>query len=117
MQKCKECDRLYRREKRIKNPKVYRNRDSRYYKAHRDKKLAYHKKWLEKNKIKFIAHGLVRKAMKEGKIERKPCEVCGSLNSDAHHDDYTKPLDIRWLCRTHHARHHAYLAPSELLVK
>lgn len=35
-----------------------------------------------------------------------PCSVCGATRGEAHHDDYSKPLDVVWLCRTHHwARH------------
>ena len=39
-------------------------------------------------------------------LEKKPCEVCGSEKVDAHHDDYLKPLDVRWLCRKHHMQVH-----------
>lgn len=45
-------------------------------------------------------------ARKSGAIVPQPCEVCGDTNVDGHHDDYTRPLDVRWLCRTHHAEHH-----------
>jgi hypothetical protein len=41
---------------------------------------------------------------------RKPCEVCSNPKSQAHHDDYTKPLDIRWLCRKHHLQIHGKVA-------
>lgn len=37
----------------------------------------------------------------------RACEVCGrTRNVDAHHDDYAKPLDVRWLCRSHHRKLH-----------
>lgn len=39
-------------------------------------------------------------------LERQPCEVCGNPDVVAHHDDYTKPLEVRWLCRSHHAKFH-----------
>lgn len=53
------------------------------------------------------ARSLVRRAVEAGRLIRKPCEVCGSSPADAHHDDYSKPLNVRWLCRPHHAEHHA----------
>ena|SRR5215471_6534448 len=34
------------------------------------------------------------------------CERCGAPNAHAHHDDYAKPLDVRWLCRACHGIEH-----------
>lgn len=34
------------------------------------------------------------------------CEVCGAPRAHAHHDDYSLPLDVRWLCPIHHAEVH-----------
>lgn len=45
-------------------------------------------------------------AIKDGTLIRKPCEVCGDEKVDGHHDDYSKPLDVRWLCRKHHILEH-----------
>lgn len=53
------------------------------------------------------ARAAVRLAIKAGTLVRQPCEVCGVKRSQAHHDDYSRPLDVRWLCATHHAAHHA----------
>jgi hypothetical protein len=39
-------------------------------------------------------------------MERGACEVCGVANAQAHHDDYTKPLDVRWFCQAHHGEAH-----------
>ena len=48
-----------------------------------------------------------RRLIRSGLIARQPCEVC-SAPPDAHHSDYNNPLDIRWLCRSHHrSMHHA----------
>lgn len=49
----------------------------------------------------------VAKAKREGVLTPQPCEVCGIVDTVAHHDDYRKPLDVRWLCGKHHMRHHA----------
>ena len=51
------------------------------------------------------AHARVHNALAAGKLTRKPCEVCGA-KAHAHHDDYSKPLDVRWLCPVHHKMVH-----------
>lgn len=48
------------------------------------------------------------KAIRQGVLSYLPCEVCGidDASVEAHHDDYGKPLQVRWLCSWHHAEHH-----------
>lgn len=38
--------------------------------------------------------------------ESQPCENCGTPGADRHHDDYDKPTDVRWLCRSCHVEEH-----------
>jgi hypothetical protein len=53
------------------------------------------------------AHGMVSWAVEKGVLIRKSCEICGSeTNVHAHHDDYSEPLKIRWLCHNHHFEYH-----------
>ena len=42
-----------------------------------------------------------------GFIDQQPCELCGKENTEAHHRDYRKPLEVTWLCRAHHAAEHS----------
>jgi len=56
---------------------------------------------------KHEARWKARRAIAAGRLVRRPCEVCGAPKVDAHHDDYSRPLEVRWLCRTHHREHHA----------
>ncbi len=49
---------------------------------------------------------LLNDAGRAGLIQREPCEVCGSPEVDAHHEDYDQPLRVRWLCRRHHWQEH-----------
>jgi len=65
------------------------------------------KAWQKRNPKKRSAHVAVSNAVRDGKLIKQPCEVCGELKVQGHHDDYTKPLDVRWLCVSHHAEHHA----------
>ena len=48
-----------------------------------------------------------RKALKAGKIQRGPCEVCGVSPAECHHIDYSDPDRIMWLCKKHHAQTHS----------
>ena len=60
-------------------------------------------------KSKKQAVGIVRAAVKSGRLIRPDsCSGCGRrVEVHAHHDDYSKPLDVRWLCRRCHALEHA----------
>ena len=53
------------------------------------------------------ASNLARLAVKRGKLKVGVCEVCGSTDVHGHHDDYSKPLEVRWLCPKHHRQWHA----------
>jgi len=51
---------------------------------------------------------LVAKAKRNRILVPQPCETCGTENRvQAHHDDYTKPTVVRWLCLQCHRRLHA----------
>ena len=64
-------------------------------------------KWARNNTDKRRAQGMVRRAIKKGVLSSAPCGKCQSTqNVQAHHDDYSKPLDVRWLCVDCHAAHH-----------
>ncbi|ARC39157.1 hypothetical protein A6J80_23095 (plasmid) [Paracoccus yeei] len=62
--------------------------------------------WRRANPSKYAAHLLVQQALNTGRLRKGPCEVCGALKVDAHHDSYDDPLAVRWLCRRHHVRLH-----------
>ena len=66
----------------------------------------YHWKKLQVTRYpeRVIARRKVHRAVKSGKLTRLPCEHpgCDEVVTFAHHDDYSKPLDVRWLCRAHH---------------
>lgn len=52
------------------------------------------------------ARRALNNAVASGKVRRKPCEVCRSPKTHGHHEDYSKPLKVRWLCRRHHCQLH-----------
>ena len=45
-------------------------------------------------------------ALRVGKISRQSCEICGDPKSHGHHEDYSKPLEVHWLCPKHHQMRH-----------
>ena len=99
---CKECLREYRQ----KNIEAYRETDKIGKRKYRKK---HPELWIVNNKkYRKPAHDLVWRAVKDGKLKRKNCEIkdCGKRKVHAHHDDYSKPLEVRWLCPAHHKQLH-----------
>lgn len=85
-----------------------------YQKEHRDELNAYQRKRKREDKntiIRCRAHEKVANAVSHGFELHKPCEICGAENSFAHHDDYTKPLEVRFLCQKHHSEWHKHNTP------
>ncbi|MFB1064948.1 hypothetical protein [Natrinema sp. H-ect4] len=63
----------------------------------------YKKRMQEKYPHKVAARKKVFEALRTGKLEKEPCEKCGSTeNVEAHHEDYSRPLDVTWLCGSCH---------------
>lgn len=65
------------------------------------------------------ARGVTERAIKNGRLVRPDaCQQCGrGAHIDAHHEDYSKPLDVVWLCRKCHARADAARRRREGKVK
>lgn len=89
---------LARNKKRAKeNPDAIKNEVKKHYKKHREKYLA--RQWL-------------RRAVSRGKIMKpKKCERCGQIKDriEGHHHDYSKRLDVEWLCVDCHKLEHGKL--------
>ena len=103
----KESWALYCREYRRKNAERMRIYKREYNREWR-KKNGYHNEYAAKAKYpeKQRARKLLQYACKIGHIKRGDCEICGSPKAQGHHDDYSKPLEVRWFCPLHHAEHH-----------
>ena len=56
--------------------------------------------------IKERARRTLASEVRAGRIKRMPCEVCGEPNAHAHHPDYARPYEVRWLCPFHHTEVH-----------
>ena len=64
--------------------------------------------WARAHPERRRAHRQVHAAVRSGRIARPDrCDGCGlDRRLEAHHADYTKPLGVRWLCRSCHLREH-----------
>ena len=122
LNKCKECAKRDSRAAKLAKPELYRALDKEYAQrpdvrekardrarlwaranAHRNLSAA----WRKRNPEATRAHAKVQRALASGKLARLPCELCGESRADAHHDDYSAPLDVRWLCRPCHKQEHS----------
>lgn len=102
---CKDCNRAYSIKWRNENIEYARAKDrERGNRQDPDYVKAYRKS----NPIKYGAHKLLNNRLRSGEIVKpKCCEVCGSdAKLHGHHDDYSKPLDVRWLCPACHKKWH-----------
>ncbi len=106
LNKCKECakkDVAEHREKNIEKIRAYdRARGNR-------QPPEYEKEYRRRFPGKYKAHYMVSNAVRGGKMKREDkCSECGSdFRVEAHHDDYSYPLTVRWLCSACHKQWHA----------
>lgn len=105
LNKCKECARS----------DVRRNRKDKidYYRAYdrtrgNRQTPEYLKQYNENNPIKYGARTMVNNAVRDGRLAKpEKCEECESSGRlHGHHDDYAKPLEVRWLCAACHRQWH-----------
>lgn len=109
--KCKECQRANSKKNYHKNFKARR----RYEKARnqsperKEKVRKYTAAYRKRNPDKYRARTAVHNALRDGKLLRRPCEECGCKKTQAHHHDYSKPLEVRWLCFKCHKLEHGHI--------
>ena len=93
--KCRTCN--------TKHAKKYRENN-----RQKINQIAY--KSMYKNMDKHLARLRVYYQIRNGRMVKKECEKCGNAVTEAHHRDYSKPLDVQWLCRICHASLHKHLS-------
>lgn len=105
---CKDCRRKFFRKNYQKTKEKYNLHRKKYLKTHPEMKSKMKRKWRNENPEKERAYNILLYAIKTSKIIRKSCSICGDKNSHGHHEDYSKPLDVIWLCLIHHRELHQY---------
>lgn len=99
----------YAKKYRQENKEKERERTYRYRSSHRNETRKYYNE--RNNKKTGQANNIAGNAFRAGLITKKNCEVCGSEESQMHHDDYNKPLEVRWLCKKCHTEWHKKNVP------
>jgi ribosomal protein S27AE len=76
----------------------------RYYAENRERILANSKRWHDEHPLAAKAYGILRAAIEKGEVViPNACEKCGAkVALESHHEDYSKPLEVRWLCLSCH---------------
>jgi hypothetical protein len=76
-----------------------------YYRANRAAVTANKRRWTAANPEKRRAQIAVGNALRDRRITKGSCEECGTDERvEAHHEDYSKPLNVTWLCSACHGK-------------
>jgi hypothetical protein len=121
LNQCKECVRAYKRAWNKRNraslnaaQKRFRERNpdaKRYYERHPDKKREHRQAWAADHPEKIKAHSAVQRAVRAGTLVKpNECERCTRSFDPhllhGHHEDYSKRLEVEWLCAYCHNQLH-----------
>ena len=110
LNKCKECTKKDVSENYRANSEHYRKYERERFKT-ADRKAAvrrYQAERRERHPEKNKARYALTNAVRDGRIDKpEKCSKCGTGGRvEGHHHDYSKPLDVRWLCFKHHREYH-----------
>jgi hypothetical protein len=99
------------RRRRVKDAERIAEQTRQWRADHPETTLAAIRRWEAKNpdRIRMVRRAMdaVQRALKRGDLSRPAiCEACGAQHRQitAAHHDYSRPLDVRWLCRPCHGR-------------
>ena len=110
--KCKMCQKVYDK---ARSSDKARKMQRAIYAQTEEGRIASDKakaEYRNRNPIKAKAHAIVARAVRAGNLFKEPCAECGKEDVHAHHDDYLKPLNVRWLCSAHHSQWHIDNGPG-----
>jgi len=106
--KCKECNKKDVQENYRKNKEYYKGYEKIRNKQEKRKndKFTYMRKYREKYPEKYKARNAVSNALRDNRLKKTKCAICGSGRVEAHHSDYSAPIDVIYLCIKHHKEIH-----------
>ena len=122
--RCADCHKRLARENRAANVEHYRAYDAKRFQEDprviarikryqstdkgRASLAASRAKWKAENPDKRAAHIILGNAVRDGRATKPSvCSRCGGGGRiHGHHHDYTKPLDVAWLCPKCHTAEH-----------
>jgi hypothetical protein len=110
--KCKSCVKTDVAANYRKNREYYAEYERQRF-QNSERKIAlrrYAKQRRQRQPEKYRAAVATSNAIRDGRLVKQPCEQCGAQIVEAHHEDYSKPLDVKWLCRKHHLERHGKIA-------
>jgi hypothetical protein len=106
LNKCKECTKADVHANRSDNIDYYREYDRKRGSRQSKEDIRSYRK---RNPVKWAAHIMVNNKVANGTLVKPDnCVECGSseFRLHGHHDDYAKPLEVRWLCPLCHHKWH-----------
>ena len=92
-----------------------KEQNRKYYQQNKDYFKKRNKKRLKS--VENIARKNFWNAIRSGKITRGDCLVCGKSDAEGHHEDYSLPFDVLWLCTLHHRRLHTGRSIPEMILE
>ena len=101
---CRECQNRNKRNYYRRNPEKKAEECARHYKKNKKEILRKQKIYNQRPEIrrKHNVRGAAYRALQNGVLIKQPCEVCEEPEVQMHHEDYNKPLEVKWLCKKHH---------------
>lgn len=107
--------RINERKREISKTQEHKEKRKAQYTSERGRQIAREavKRYRQRKPMIDVAHRFIRLAIEKGLMTRpSKCSECESTERiEAHHDDYTKPDVVRWLCKSCHETWHRFNKP------
>jgi hypothetical protein len=106
---CKDCQKRNAKVRRLTNPYVQQYERERAKTPKRRSTMRENSdRWKQKNPAGYHAHNALNNAIRDGKLTKEPCALCGTTQHiHGHHKNYAEPLNVMWLCAKCHSRVHS----------